>query len=324
MARAFGLLFVGWLVFVVWVLVVRGVTQGLVFTFASFAVNSLLHFVTKKQASQGALYGLVRVNLAVVSLHRWLLPTPVQTMNRTILVALLIASVAGCSKGSGTILQPGAGRCPTKASPNPRCPELPALTGRVPNRNQCEWIDIERVPAGFKTALEWVDMISGSSSSIGSSGVVLVDYLRLVGCVYGQRRVLREESFTYSSDIKGDTYLLDPWWYEPPGEQIYTTHVVTDTLGGSGVLVVRPGDKTDRIFHFFGTDESFVSSDSVTTVWVEARLRVAGDAMVRVGYDLRQVKYEKDPCQGGQSRWFTSANASSWLVVVLPSGTACP
>lgn len=225
---------------------------------------------------------------------------------------LLALLTAGC--GAGTTAGPASGA---------RCPGVPELNGRIPNDNQCEFIDFGRDSSAWATVTAWVNAITGS----GGEGLMLLDSLSIVACVAGRDTVLYANDYVAPDEIEGDTYLLrgpgrpdSDWFRNPePGVQLYGTRTVIDTLGAHGVLIVRPADRVDCVFHLWNREEADLTRVSAGALWARARVRVVGDARVQFGFDFRRT-VGGSPTQGGQSGWLAQAE---WRVITVPLAAGC-
>lgn len=160
-------------------------------------------------------------------------------------------------------------------------------------------------PQGYASANAWLQIATLTSS--GGQGTVTVDYLRLYARVNGADVPLMTDEYN-SSAACGTDYARSSWGSnEAPG----CTFPVA-----SGVVVLDPGVRPDRVIHPYGCVYPRLQIPAGTErVWMEAGVRVTGVAAVQGGFDYFATPTTKPLTEAGATDWFLARDG--WQVISL-------
>ena len=156
-------------------------------------------------------------------------------------------------------------------------PVQAACTAPAGATHRMSYMSFYTPPYGFKGATPWLTVVHNGQQA--GTSMVEIDFIRLWGRMGGVDQVLSANE--YNDGVFGGQLAARSPWYGTP------TAPMPGTIS-NGVLVIRPSDYPDRVWHPYL--ELFPRRDITlaSNVRFEVRYRITGPALVQAGLDYWQ------------------------------------
>jgi hypothetical protein len=172
-------------------------------------------------------------------------------------------------------------------------------------RHKVSYTAFRTPPYGFRAATPWLAVVHTGPQGTASS--LEIDYIELWAEIDGVSRAVTSNSYA-DGVFAGELRDRNPWfggaWEKMPGAI------------SSGVLVIRPGDRPEKVWHPYLETWPYDRYDlsRATRVWFVTRVRIHGPAAVQAGVDYyEQLGYSGNRLEEGaatdwaytQGEWIT-------------------
>lgn len=169
-----------------------------------------------------------------------------------------------------------------------------------------------RAPFGFKGATPWLSAVQKAGSTAGST--VEIDYIRLWARINGVAQIVARNEYT-DAKAAGELRLRNPWyggsWRSMPVQ-------ITN-----GALVIHPSSSPNDVWHPYLESWPDLRADisGADSVWMEARVRVQGPALVQGGLDAwKNLDYAANRVyEVGATDWVCASG--DWQTLRMTRGT---
>ncbi len=171
-------------------------------------------------------------------------------------------------------------------------------------------------PGGFESGLAWMQTIHDTRKQ-GESKVE-VDWLRYYSKVDGKDILLLEDN--YDSEVCGGLWKRVPWFGNVLG--LFQTGGSDEFSGKleNGILVIYPAQHSDRVWHWWNCKRAVIP-DNTEKVWMEAKVRITGPALIQTGMDFWKnpeagyMGTNVNNVEAGVSDWYFSD--PEWQIISL-------
>lgn len=236
-------------------------------------------------------------------------------MTRTGILAFLFPTIllAACQdRGAAPLSGPGL--------PSSSASAAAACAGPPEAYHPVSYRSFASPPYGFRSATPWLNVVHDAGNA--GTSTVEIDYIRLIGRVNGVDQVLSANEYA-DGVFSGQIAMRTPWYGEP-----------IENLQGrvaNGILVIRPSDKRNRVWHPYLELYPRADIRNATNVRMEVRFRITGAARVQAGLDYWQYPDGKtnhdDPSrrrlvEAAVTDWYCAS--AGWQTVGMETGTKVP
>jgi hypothetical protein len=169
-----------------------------------------------------------------------------------------------------------------------------------------------RSPFGFRGATPWLNAVQKAGTTATSA--VEIDYIRLWARINGVAQIVARNEYT-DAKAAGELRLRNPWfggaWRSMPVQ-------ITN-----GALVIHPSSSPNDVWHPYLESWPDLRADisGADSVWMEARVRVQGPALVQGGLDAwKNLDYASNRVyEVGATDWVCAS--ADWQTLTMTRGT---
>lgn len=136
-------------------------------------------------------------------------------------------------------------------------------------------------PNNFKASLAWMQTIHDTRKEGNSK--VEVDWLKLYARVDGEDKLILMDE--YNEKACGGLWKRNPWFgsvlglFQTGGLDEFPVEIK------EGILIIEPHERPKKVWHWWTCERAEIPSN-IERVWMEARVRITGPALVQTGIDF--------------------------------------
>jgi hypothetical protein len=169
-----------------------------------------------------------------------------------------------------------------------------------------------RPPFGYKGATPWLTVVHDTRQA--GSSTVDIDFIRLWARMGGVTRLVAANEYESDAVFGGELRKRNPWFSGAAESMPGTIE--------AGSLRIRPSDRPEMVWHPYLNRFPRDDISGADSVWMEARIRISGPALVHGGLDYWKelAGASGDPlAEAGTTDWTCSSGV--WHTLTLQPST---
>lgn len=160
----------------------------------------------------------------------------------------------------------------------PKNKEIAKITYPIPNEvaHKEGYVKYTGISEDYKAGVAWMQTIHNNEKEGNSK--VEVDWLKLYARVKGKDIVISYDDFDIEK-VCGGLFTRIPWYgiKEEIGEAMPSSF-------NNGILILKPYERPNKVWHLWNCNRALFPVET-TNIWMEARVRISGPALVQFGID---------------------------------------